>query len=378
MLCIKCKKEIPDDSPFCNWCGKKQTVEKRKSRRRANSQGSVYKVSGNRRKPYAAILPCKYDKEGNSKRTVLGYFETKTEALNALNEAVAANMSDKIIMSLGDVFESWKKIHYRDLSKDAISNYNSAWKYIEVYGSKKIKDLRAPDIQKCLDDAVASGRSRATCEKIRSLYSQLCKYAMSQDIISQNYAQFLKLPKADKKEKETFSESDIKILLSNDTDRTAKIVLILIFSGLRIGELFDMKKENAYLDDSPPRLIGGKKSEAGTNRIIPIHSAIINYIKYFYNESGNYLISNKVGNRLNEKNFREREYYPLLERLGITRKSPHSTRHTFATLLQAKGAKPEDLIKVIGHADYETTTENYIHQNIDKLSEMIELLKVEK
>lgn len=68
----------------------------------------------------------------------------------------------------------------------------------------------------------------------------------------------------------------------------------------------------------------------------------------------------------------------LLERLGITRKSPHSTRHTFATLLQAKGAKPEDLIKVIGHADYETTTENYIHQNIDKLSEMIELLKVEK
>ena len=167
MLCIKCKKEIPDDSLFCNWCGKKQTVEKRKSRRRANSQGSVYKVSGNRRKPYAAILPCKYDKEGNSKRTVLGYFETKTEALNALNEAVAANMSDKIRMSLGDVFESWKKIHYRDLSKDAISNYNSAWKYIEVYGFKKIKDLRAPDIQKCLDDAVASGRSRATCEKIR-------------------------------------------------------------------------------------------------------------------------------------------------------------------------------------------------------------------
>lgn len=318
MLCIKCKKEIPDDSSFCNWCGKKQTVEKRKSRRRANSQGSVYKVSGNRRKPYAAILPCKYDKEGNSKRTVLGYFETKTEALNALNEAVAANMSDKIRMSLGDVFESWKKIHYRDLSKDAISNYNSAWKYIEVYGSKKIKDLRAPDIQKCLDDAVASGRSRATCEKIRSLYSQLCKYAMSQDIISQNYAQFLKLPKADKKEKETFSESDIKILLSNDTDRTAKIVLILIFSGLRIGELFDMKKENAYLDDFPPRLIGGKKSEAGTNRIIPIHSAIINYIKYFYNESGNYLISNKVGNRLNEKNFREREYYPLLGKDEVT------------------------------------------------------------
>lgn len=47
-------------------------------------------------------------------------------------------------------------------------------------------------------------------------------------------------------------------------------------------------------------------------------------------------------------------------------------------MLQACGAKPEDLIKVIGHADYETTTENYIHQDISKLADMVELLKIDK
>ena len=62
---------------------------------------------------------------------------------------------------------------------------------------------------------------------------------------------------------------------------------------------------------------------------------------------------------------------------NIEKKSPHSTRHTFATMLQAKGAKPEDLIRVIGHSDYKTTTENYIHQNIDTLSEMIEMIDIE-
>lgn len=201
---------------------------------------------------------------------------------------------------------------------------------------------------------------------------------MSQDIISQNYAQFLKMPKSDKKEKEIFSTSDIKILLSHDSDETAMIILMLIFSGMRIGELFDIKKENVYLDDVPPRIIGGKKTEAGTNRIIPIHSQILKYIKYFYDKPGKYLISNSQGQRMSENNFRNREYYPYLEDHNIEKKSPHSTRHTFATMLQAEGAKPEDLIRVIGHTDYKTTTENYIHQDITKLSEMIEKLKVEK
>ena len=378
MICIKCKKEIPDGSIFCNWCGKKQAVEKRKSRRRANSQGSVYKVSGNRRKPYIALLPCKYDKEGNAKRPTLGYYETKTEALNALNDAVSANMTDRINMTLKNIFDNWKSVHYRDLSKQAADAYNAAWNYISPFSSKKFKDLRATDIQTCIDDAVSSGKSKATCEKIRSLYSQLCKYAMSQDIITQNYAQFVKMPKDEKKEKKPFSNSEIKTLLSHDNDETAMIILILIFSGMRIGELFDIKKENVYLDDVPPRIIGGKKTEAGTNRIIPIHSQILKYIKYFYDKPGKYLISNSQGQRMSENNFRNREYYPYLEDHNIEKKSPHSTRHTFATMLQAEGAKPEDLIRVIGHTDYKTTTENYIHQDITKLSEMIEKLKVEK
>lgn len=377
MICIKCKKEIPDGSAFCNWCGKKQAAEKRKSRRRANSQGSVYKVPGNRRKPYIALLPCKYNKEGKPKRTTLGYYETKTEALNALNDAITSNMTDRINMTLENVFESWKSVHYRDLSKQASDAYNAAWNYISTLSAKKFKDLRATDIQTCIDDAVSAGKSKATCEKIRSLYSQLCKYAMSQDIITQNYAQFIKMPKDDKREKIPFTNSEIKTLLSHDTDETAMIILMLIFSGMRIGELFDIKKENVYLDDVPPRLIGGNKTEAGTNRIIPIHSQIVKYFKHFLSKPGEYLISNTKGGRMNEKNFRDREYYPYLKTHNIEKKTPHCTRHTFATVMQATGAKPEDLIKVIGHSDYKTTSENYIHQDITKLSDMIEKFKVE-
>ena len=111
---------------------------------------------------------------------------------------------------------------------------------------------------------------------------------------------------------------------------------------------------------------------------MPIHPDIIKFVEYFHNmnEGKKYLLTNEVGHRIDADNFRKRNYYPLLEDLGIKSKSPHCTRHTFTSLLHASGAKEENIIKIVGHTDFKTTTEHYIHQSIDELYKTVELLKI--
>lgn len=374
LICVKCKKEIPENSAYCNYCGKKQVVEKRQTRRRANGQGCVYKLSGKRARPYAAILPAKYTEGGKEKRTILDCFATKTEALNALNLAISGVMTDRINATLGQLFNEWSQSVYKGLSKSSKVSYDTAHKHIAVLDKRKMKDIRANDVQTIIDDL---GKPE-TGKKIKQLYSQLCKFAMSQDIINQNYAQFIKITSAPKKEKDVFTISEIKALQDRaKTDDNAKIILMMIFTGTRIGEITAIKRENVNIDPELPYIIGGNKTEAGKDRIIPIHSDIYEYVKYFYENNNKYLLEGVKGGMLSARSFREKKYFPLLEDLGIPRKTPHTTRHTFTTMLHAAGAKEENLIKLVGHTDFKTTTENYIHQSINELRQTVELLKIE-
>ncbi len=54
MKCKKCRGEIPDGSKFCMLCGARQEREKRKTLKRANGTGTVYKLQGRRKRPWAA------------------------------------------------------------------------------------------------------------------------------------------------------------------------------------------------------------------------------------------------------------------------------------------------------------------------------------
>ena len=322
MVCIKCGKEIPEGAPYCCWCGKKQKQEPRKTLKRANGTGSVYKLSGRRTRPWVAA----------KNKLVIGYYAKKTDALDALSRLVGKDISERYNMTFSDIYEGWKFEHYREIGQKSIDGYENAYKNCESLYDRKFRELRTRDFQEIVD--LHNTQSRSTQAKYKNLFTQLSEWAMREEIVTTNYAGYVKLSGEKAKEKDIFSADDIT-KLEADGSSAAKVVLMLIYTGMRIGELFEAKTENYH----ETYLIGGKKTKAGRDRIIPIRAEGRGYFAELAERAtGELLISGRDGQKTAE-NYRKREYYPLLERLGIARKTPHATRHTFASWAVAAGEK---------------------------------------
>lgn len=362
MICKnkKCSAELPDGAVFCLYCGRKQTSEPKKRRKRSNGSGTVYKLSGRRRRPWVAAKD----------RVIIGYFETMGAAEEALNALAKKPITERYNMTFKEVYEAWKNEHYRKLTKKGIEGYEVAYKHFAELHDIKFRELRTEHYQKELDKFVQKGRSYSAANKLKQLIGQLCKWAIREEIITVNYAQFMLLPENKKKEKDIFSAEDIKKLKASNSE-TAKIILMLIYTGMRIGELFSLKTSNVF----ETYCIGGEKTEAGRNRIIPIPSEVREHFSYFTKKAGDseLLIDGYDGNK-EVDNFRSRDYYSLLDELGIQRKSPHCTRHTFASMAVVAGMQPEILQKVLGHANYSTTSDIYVHTNVEAMVNAVETL----
>ena len=355
MKCTRCRNELPSRAAYCPSCGKKQISEPRKSLKRANGTGTVYKLQGRGRRPWVAA----------KNKVIIGYYEKKTDAIEALEKLSGKDLSERYNMTFADVYEEWSKEHLRGLSQSSVYVYSRAYNIFQPLHKKRFRDLRTADYQAVIDQYL--DMSHSTLADYKLLVVQMSKWAIREELITTNFASFVQLPKAEKKEKVVFTDKEIQ-LMEDDGSEAAALVLMLIYTGMRISELFTLK----VADYHDSYVIGGVKTDAGKNRVIPIRPEGRKYFAYFAERAtGDLLISGYQGKKTPSR-FREQDYYPMLERLGIEHKTPHSTRHTYASWAAKSGMPPEVLQKILGHAKYTTTAEIYIHSDIDRLIEAVE------
>lgn len=206
---------------------------------------------------------------------------------------------------------------------------------------------------------------------MKALLTQLYDYTMQNDIVHKNYAMFIILPKKEKNEKDCFSELEVKrIENAIGTIPHADSILLMCYTGFRIAEFLELRPEN--YDPKNRALIGGKKTDAGRNRIVPVHQKVQKILDAKLSMGGETIICDAKGLPYTPDSFRRRCYYPALDAIGVKRLTPHATRHTFATRLSAAGARTEDIQALAGHEDYEMTANTYIHQNVATLRKAIE------
>ena len=358
MQCIKCRAELPDGAVYCLACGKKQTPQQRKALKRPNGTGTVYKLSGRRKRPWVA----------SKARVVIGYYETKTEALQALERVSEQTITDKYNMTFAEVYDAWSKEHFSKIKEGAQRQHKASYKAFSALHNRKFHSLRASDFQPVLD---AHKDTPETLKKYRQLINQMSDWAMREDITTKNYVKYVELASKPKKARDKFTDEEYQ-KIKDDSSETAKIVVMMLSTGVRPNELFKLELKDYH----ETYIVTGSKTEAGMNRTIPINPDGREAFKYFADRAtDSLLLSGYEGNKL-VSNFRKRDYTRLLERLGIPYKVPYTARHTYGSRSVKGGMAPENLKQIMGHTDYTTTVNNYISADIDELIEAAESASV--
>lgn len=244
----------------------------------------------------------------------------------------------------------------RPISWKTMDGYNQAYKHVQHLSKRTFKSLRVADFQEIVNNKIKENYSYSSLHNIKTMLNQLYTYAITNDLIKTNYAKGIKMPPKPKVSQERFSAEKIeKIFNAAPNDPWTQTVAILLYTGLRVGEMLQLKIFD--FDKTNWTITGGMKTEAGRNRTIPIHERIRPYILNWANQSGEYLISEN-SKKLTYEQYRLR-YDHALELAGVRNLSPHKCRHTFASVLAEQEASAVTIKEIMGHTDYNFTVNTY-------------------
>jgi integrase len=334
--------------------------------KRANGTGSIYKLGGKRRKPWAVRITAGWTPEGKQILKYLGTYTTKREANEALSRYIVEPYNiENTKMTLSQVYDLWLKS--TKLAEATMKNYRTGYNKCKAIHSKVMKDIKVAHIEEILAENKPAGQ-----KQIKSCLNQLYIYAEKNEIVSKNIAALVEVDQSEPtREKIPFTADQIRALLSYEDHHYADTPKILLYTGMRINELFGIKTENVNLEKR--YMVGGNKTPSGKKRIIPIHEAIYPIIERWYNQGNEYLITTVRGKQVLYGNYHEKFWKPLQQEMGFTQ-TPHDARHTFITAAGLQGIDRTAIQKIVGHKGA-SITDHYTHRTKEELIDQINILE---
>ena len=362
MECRRCGKPLEEGWKLCPWCGTSTVVRTRNVKSRGNGQGTAYK----RGKTWTAKIILRYEhikNEDGSERLkavpkTKGGFKTKTEALQHCETMRRSPNKVESNETFRQIYDRWEIFYENRIVPSTMACYKAAFKFFKDIEHYKIVTITHEDLQKCVD---ACSKGRSTKDNMKSVASLVFKYAIDSGIVDINRATGLYAGKEKKGTVPPFTVDELKTIeAAIGKQPYADYVYFLCYTGFRPNEFLSLKKE-AYHEvdvngEKLQYLIGGFKTEAGTDRIVTISPKIKSILDAQMAKDGDFIFPEiKTGKMMNDERFREKYFKPLMGLLGIEDKVPYSCRHTFANLLKNVYGTDTDKSELMGHADASMT-----------------------
>lgn len=335
--------------------------------RNPNGYGSVVKLSGNRRNPYAVRKTVGWNDKGHPVYDTIGYFPTREDGMIALAEynrnPFDINQSK---ITLDELFELWKEKRMIKLGNSSQSSLKSAYNHCKKYSKMKYKELKSFHMQDCIDNC---GLGYSTQGAIKNLFGHLDRFAMELDIITKTYSDLITSEPIPETKKKPFTDKEVDKIWKIKDKPWVDSVLVFLYTGFRISELLGLKTDNVNLEEGTFK--GGTKTASGKDRIVPIHSKIFDLVQKRVEEGNEYLFS-REGIKCSQYYY-YKYWNSIMDELELNH-TPHECRHTFRSRLDSAGANKVCIDLMMGHKSKEVGERVYTHKTIAELKTAIELI----
>lgn len=318
--------------------------------RRANGQGTIVKLAGNRRRPYAVKRITGWKENGVPTYKYLSYHKTYREAERALNK-YNEDPYTLTTKTLKQVYEEWIELQ-QDKAEGTIKAYNSAYKYLTPLHDVRMSDLDRITLQTFYDQL---GGTQSRMVKVKKMLNNLIKYSVKKGIMPLSALNLQKvidtsdIPEGKKTTRQVIPKDVIDKLWERTDQEMVKQILLYIYTGCRWFELHDLEPEHCHPDYIE---IVASKTEAGV-RIVPLCDKIRQILPV--EPIPSYDVFNKY-------------FKQVLPGYHI-----HDTRHTFITMLTEAGVDSRIIKSIVGHKGQDIT-EHYTHITLEVKLEAVNRL----
>ena len=407
--CPECELQVSDKAPACPHCGypmqptikRKPRAKNNKRRRLPNGFGQISEIKNrNLRNPFRAMVTIGKTPDGKPISKPLkpeSYFPTYNDAYAALVEYNKNPYDLKPSITIKELYEKWSEEYFKTLKADgSIRGVESAWAYCSAVYGMRVMDVRARHIKGCMEEGTATVRgkeqhpSASMKNKIKSLFNLMLDYALEYELVDRNYSRTFNLTEETIKEIQTvkqehipFSEEEMGRLWAHvDDKRFVDAMLIQCYSGWRPQELGLLELENVDLENWTFQ--GGMKTDAGMDRVVPIHSKIRPLVERKYKEAlsiGSKYLFNCTDGRSGKPTMMTYQRYQ--KGFGMVRDElklnpehrPHDGRKHFVTAAKKAGVDEYAIKYMVGHKISDITEKVYTQREFEWLKTEIEKIK---
>ncbi|WP_405315610.1 site-specific tyrosine recombinase/integron integrase [Methanobrevibacter sp.] len=221
----------------------------------------------------------------------------------------------------------------------------------------KIEDITTDDLRKYLADYKdKNNASKATIDNVRRVLSSFFSWLEDEDYILKNPVRRIRKIKTKKVVKEVISDENFEILRDSCSNiRDLAMIELLASTGIRVGELVNLNIDDVLFNERECVVLGKGDSE----RIVYFDAKTkIHLLKYLESRTDDnpalFVSFKKPYNRLGINGV-ERRIRELGNEANIKKVHPHKFRRTMATNAIDKGMPIEQVQKLLGHVQIDTT-----------------------